>query len=158
MPYTRTEPIIMEFEADEDGNLELVDCYDESGNRETHQPCGKSLTDMGWATEEWHVVGIDMLGSKQDYEYTKTLKIKGYMWCDGPDFNREYDGGFEIEEVLEDIPMAQAVPVEKNGKRLVFIEDCPNCHKQHTIKDNTYLTQNYVCNGKSMTSKIKETK
>lgn len=156
MAYSSSEPVILEFEADEDGNLELIDSYDETGNRETHQPKGRSLTSVGWAKEEWHAVGISMLGDREDFEFIKTIKIKGYMWCDGPDHNGEYDGGFEIETILESVPMAKGKTIEKQGQKLVFIDDCPNCHKQHTIKDNAYLTQTYVCNGKQMTSKVEE--
>lgn len=143
MGYTRSNSVTLVLEADEDGNLDLVDCYDEDGSRKENQP--KGLTDVGWVKEEWSCVGFDMIGD-EDLRMSSKLVVKGHMWCDGPDWEGDYDGGFDIDEIIERKPMIKRFSkTGADGSKAVVVTDCPECHMTHIIADDGSQFQVFDC-------------
>jgi hypothetical protein len=142
MSYTKSEPITLVLEADEDGNLDLVDCYDDAGNHEGwHMACSS----VGWVREDWANCGPDMLGD-DELLLSARLVVRGYSWLEGPDRAGEYDGGFEIDKIIERKPMIKRFSVVgADGNKYVNVTDCPGCHMTHVIPDDKSQKQVYEC-------------
>jgi hypothetical protein len=103
--------VTLEFEVNGFGELDLVDCYDKFGKRSEggcieEEGCwsfGRQLTDVDWVWEEWGNSGLDML--PDDLQQSTRLVIKGCVYSEGPlNWYNEYDSGFEVTEIIEQIP------------------------------------------------------
>jgi len=149
--YSETAPVTLLLELDEDGCLELIECYDESGSIEAQDGSGKGLTNVGWVLEEWSSAGIDMLcDATDDMHFSEKLKIKGRMWCDGPDCCGEWDSGFKIDEVLEHIPAAKGFCIKYEGENCIEVPNCPHCKEKHILTDTNRAVIEYECGEKTI--------
>jgi len=153
MSRTKTGIVTLVLEADEDGNLDLVDCYDADGSRESHANNAiDRMTDVGWVRDDWRYAGTDMLRSNDELLMSAKLVVKGYSWTTRT-YDGEYDGGFEVVEVVSRKPMIRrrAVPsATKAGVKHVDVCDCPVCGTSHSLPDDGSQKQVFDCGGETV--------
>jgi len=96
---TFSGPLVVELVADEDGCFEIADVT--GGPAEP----GALMDDADLLREEWSNVGLDLFFDATDLFYPHPrVVLWGRLWwerCETTDYGTEYDGGFEVEGVLE---------------------------------------------------------
>ena len=99
----------------------------------------RRMCDLCAMQEEWKLVGTDNIDAVE-FEHYSWVKVRAHFWWE-QDYEGDYDGGLEIEEVLESKPC----PTVRAESGFVVLKNCPYCQHKHIVEDTNHEFETVPC-------------